>query len=66
VINRPVSDTYEQWSARIFHKLLPLIQGVIARRMLLNFRADADVVQRLLLRLCKLTNGMDTPSWVFV
>src|ERR1700722_17627537 len=28
--------------------MLPLIQGVIARRMLLNFRADADVVQRLL------------------
>ena len=25
-----------------------MIQGVIARRMLLNFRADADVVQRLL------------------
>jgi len=28
--------------------MLPLIQGVIARRMLLNFRADPDVVQRLL------------------
>jgi hypothetical protein len=28
--------------------MLPLIQGVIARRMLLNFRADAAVVQRLL------------------
>lgn len=28
--------------------MLPTIQGVIARRMLLNFRADADVVQRLL------------------
>ena len=28
--------------------MLPVIQGVIARRMLLNFRADADVVQRLL------------------
>jgi hypothetical protein len=28
--------------------MLPLIRGVIARRMLLNFRADADVVQRLL------------------
>ena len=28
--------------------MLPMIQGVIARRMLLNFRADADVVQRLL------------------
>jgi hypothetical protein len=28
--------------------MLPLIQGVIARRMLLNFRADAEVVQRLL------------------
>lgn len=26
----------------------PLIQGVIARRILLNFRADPDVVQRLL------------------
>ncbi len=29
-------------------QMLPLIQGVIARRMLLNFRADTDVVQRLL------------------
>jgi hypothetical protein len=28
--------------------MLPTIQGVIARRMLLNFRADPDVVQRLL------------------
>jgi uncharacterized protein YqjF (DUF2071 family) len=28
--------------------MLPLIQGVIARRMLLNFRADPDLVQRLL------------------
>ncbi len=28
--------------------MLPLIQGVIARRVLLNFRADTDVVQRLL------------------
>jgi hypothetical protein len=28
--------------------MLPLIQGVIARRVLLNFRADADVVPRLL------------------
>ena len=28
--------------------MLPLIQGVIARRMLLNFRADPNVVQRLL------------------
>ena len=28
--------------------MLPLIQGVIARRMLLNFRADPEVVQRLL------------------
>jgi len=28
--------------------MLPLIQGVIARRMLLNYRADADIVQRLL------------------
>src|SRR6201995_2635696 len=28
--------------------MLPLIKGVIARRMLLNFRAEADVVQRLL------------------
>lgn len=28
--------------------MLPLIRGVIARRMLLNFRADVDVVQRLL------------------
>src|SRR2546421_920525 len=28
--------------------MLPMIQGVIARRMLLNFRADAEVVQRLL------------------
>ena len=28
--------------------MLPLIQGVIARRMLLNFRADAEIVQRLL------------------
>ena len=28
--------------------MLPLIQGVIARRMLLNFRANADVVQSLL------------------
>jgi len=28
--------------------MLPLIRGVLARRMLLNFRADADVVQRLL------------------
>ena len=28
--------------------MLPLIQGTIARRMLLNYRADADVVQRLL------------------
>jgi Uncharacterized conserved protein (COG2071) len=28
--------------------MLPMIEGVIARRMLLNFRADADVVQRLL------------------
>lgn len=28
--------------------MLPLIQGTIARRMLLNFRADVDVVQRLL------------------
>jgi hypothetical protein len=29
-------------------RMLPLIQGVIARRILLNFRADPDVVQRLL------------------
>jgi hypothetical protein len=29
-------------------QMLPLIQGVIARRMLLNFRADPAVVQRLL------------------
>lgn len=29
-------------------QMLPLIQGVIARRMLLNYRADANVVQRLL------------------
>jgi len=28
--------------------MLPKIQGVIARRVLLNFRADPDVVQRLL------------------
>jgi uncharacterized protein YqjF (DUF2071 family) len=28
--------------------MMPLIQGVIARRILLNFRADADTVQRLL------------------
>ena len=28
--------------------MLPVIHGVIARRMLLNFRADAKVVQRLL------------------
>jgi uncharacterized protein YqjF (DUF2071 family) len=28
--------------------MLPMIEGVIARRMLLNFRADAEVVQRLL------------------
>jgi hypothetical protein len=28
--------------------MLPLIQGVIARRILLNFRANADVVQSLL------------------
>ncbi len=28
--------------------MLPMIQGVIARRILLNFRADAEVVQRLL------------------
>lgn len=28
--------------------MLPLIQGIIARRMLLNFRADPEVVQRLL------------------
>ena len=28
--------------------MLPVIQGVIARRMLLNFRADAEAVQRLL------------------
>ena len=28
--------------------MLPLIEGVIARRVLLNFRADVDVVQRLL------------------
>lgn len=28
--------------------MLPVIEGVIARRTLLNFRADADVVQRLL------------------
>jgi hypothetical protein len=28
--------------------MLPLIRGVIARRILLNFRADAEVVQRLL------------------
>ena len=28
--------------------MLPLIQGMIARRILLNFRADPDVVQRLL------------------
>jgi uncharacterized protein YqjF (DUF2071 family) len=28
--------------------MLPLIEGVIARRMLLNYRADPEVVQRLL------------------
>src|SRR5215467_10389058 len=28
--------------------MLPLIEGVIARRVLLNFRADVDIVQRLL------------------
>jgi len=28
--------------------MLPVIKGLIARRMLLNFRADADVVRRLL------------------
>ena len=44
----PVNDSWEQWFARILTTMLPMIQGVIARRMLLNFRADADVVQRLL------------------
>jgi len=28
--------------------MLPMIKGTIARRMLLNFRADADIVRRLL------------------
>ena len=35
-------------SARILHKCCRSFKGVIARRMLLNFRADAEVVQRLL------------------
>jgi hypothetical protein len=28
--------------------MLPMIKGTIARRMLLSFRADADIVRRLL------------------
>ncbi len=41
-------DAARRRSARILSRMLPLIEGVIARRVLLNFRADADVVQRLL------------------
>jgi len=28
--------------------MLPMIKGTIARRMLVNFRADPDIVRRLL------------------